>query len=38
VNSSPGGAHSHNVTGGDAESRPVNLYVNFLIFSNVFPT
>jgi microcystin-dependent protein len=38
VNTSPGGAHGHGVTGGDAESRPINLYVNFLIFSDVFPS
>jgi microcystin-dependent protein len=38
VSTSPGGAHSHTVTGGDAESRPVNAYVNYLIFSDYFPT
>jgi len=37
VNSSPGGAHSHGITGGDAESRPINLYVNFLIYTAYFP-
>jgi microcystin-dependent protein len=25
------GAHSHNITGGDAETRPVNSYVNYII-------
>jgi microcystin-dependent protein len=37
VNTSPGGDHSHTVNGGDTESRPINLYVNFLIFCDVFP-
>ena len=25
------GAHSHTMTGGDSESRPINAYVNFII-------
>ena len=31
VNSASGGNHSHSVTGGDAETRPVNTYVNYMI-------
>jgi microcystin-dependent protein len=39
IDSSTDGAHSHTiVSGGDAESRPVNLYVNFLIYTGYFPS
>jgi hypothetical protein len=27
----PGGAHNHSITGGDAETRPVNVAVNYII-------
>ncbi|HLM66621.1 MAG TPA: phage tail protein [Longimicrobium sp.] len=37
VTSGPGGAHSHTITGGDPESRPLNLYVNFLVYAAYFP-
>lgn len=36
--SGPGGAHSHAIKGGDAESRPINLYVNLLIYTAYFPS
>lgn len=38
VSTSPGGSHNHTVSGGDAESRPINTYVNYLIFSDYFPS
>jgi microcystin-dependent protein len=31
MTSSPGGQHAHGVIGGDAETRPANVYVNWLV-------
>lgn len=35
VKSSTNGNHSHPIAGGDAESRPVNIYVNYMIYAGV---
>lgn len=37
TNTTSGGVHSHNVNGGDAETRPANIYLDWLIAGDDIP-